>query len=102
MLHKFSFIDLPVQVEHAGVEETRLLLELTQKHDKEKSKALFRKILSSVEYKVRWLSPKWLISGQNETQNTRLGFPSLPWEVFFTPILRVCTDGKNSVVRWRP
>ena len=47
---------------------------------------------------LRWLPLKWLILRQNETQGTRLGFPSPPYWVFFTPTLWVCTGVRRSVL----
>ena len=72
-----------------GGGETRLLLERDQKRDQAKKQSLrifFGKFCRhsstrnisldlSLE-QLRWLPLKWLILRQNETQGTRLGFPS--------------------------
>ena len=112
MLHKFSFMNSPGQIlTKRGGGETRLLLERDQKRDQAKKQSLkifFWQILSSVEHKKHrsrfftrptpLVALKWLILRQNETQGTRLGFPSPPYWVFFTPTLRVCTGLRRSVV----
>ena len=76
--------------------ETRLLLERDQKGDQAKSKALelfsqYFVVSSRAQKKInldfsleqlRSLPLKWLILFQNETQGTRLWFPSLRYWVF--------------------
>ena len=82
-----------------------LLLGRDQKRDQAKSKALeissakfchqlsTRKInLDFSLEQTNWLKLKWLILSVNETL-------SYTTEFFFTPTLRVCIDGRRSMVR---
>ena len=90
-----------------GRGETRLLLERDQKRDQAKSKALeissskfchqlsTRKInLDFSLEQTRWLNIKMVDFGPK-----RNAFPPY-WVFFFTPTLRVCIDGRRSMVRW--
>ena len=65
-----------------GGGETKWLLERDQKRDQAKKQSL--KITRNINLdfsleQLRWLPRKWLILRQNETQGTRLGFPSPPY-----------------------
>ena len=114
-LNKFARMNSTVKLlTRGGRGDARLFLERDQKRDQGKSKALeissakffpppsTRKI--NLEFFTRanpLVVPKMVDFTPQRNARYTSGFPFSALLSFFTPTLRVCTDGRRSIVHWR-